>query len=163
MTDPRKKPRVTDPKAWKRKAMVFATRAHRHLWGKNNEDPLIFLFRHGLSNEFSKKSYMGWNKFSQERPCQNWGISDAGKFILPAGIVLPHIVDKEVLSVFIIPMNATDTPFILPGSQSMPGTELRLGIPGGKLLFAGNILEGLHLLQENHSDIQVNIPLPLNN
>ena len=151
---------VADPQVWKRKATAFSTRAHRHLWGKNNEDPLIFLFRHGLSNEFSKKIYLGWNKFSQERPCLNWGMPGDHKFNLPAGIVFPHIVDKELLSVFIISMDTPDTLFIVPGSRALPGTDLMLGSPGKDIRSSENVLNGLQLLQEHPDDIQVRVSLP---
>ena len=159
MADPAPIPEITDPKAWKRKAMAFATRAHRHLWGKNNEDPLVFLFRHGLSNEFSKKIYLGWNKFSQERPSLNWGIQGGGNFTLPAGIVFPHIVDRELLSLFVIPMETSGGLFIVPGSNAVPGTDLLLGDPGEDPLSAGNILEGLCRIQEHSGQIRVRIPL----
>jgi len=51
--------------------VAFVTRCHQHLFGKNNEDPLAYLFRQGIKNEFAKQMLMGWNKYSQERPMEN--------------------------------------------------------------------------------------------
>ncbi len=94
-----------DSQLWKKKAMAFAIRTHRHLWGKNNEDPLAFLFNKGLSNEFAKSIYLGWNKFGQERQYKKWGINKAGGFIIPPGLVFPQIENKEIKGVFILSLN----------------------------------------------------------
>jgi hypothetical protein len=94
-----------DRKAWTKKAMAFVTRSHRHLWGKNNEDPQAFLFKQGLSNQFMKDRLLGWNKFGQQRPLENWGFAqDQGetqKLFLPPGIVVPIIMNKKLSGVFI--------------------------------------------------------------
>ncbi|MCG8635884.1 MAG: hypothetical protein MI863_18765 [Desulfobacterales bacterium] len=137
---------VQDPEAWKRKNMAFAIRSHRHLWGKNNEDPLAFLFRHGLSNAFSKKVYLGWNKFGQKRPYKGWGMDKEGTFLIPAGIVFPFIIDKELQSVFIISMDDPGSVFMLPGSSDSPVT---LGNPDKKKLAADTFIKGLCLFQDN--------------
>ena len=150
---------VKDARAWKRKATAFATRAHRHLWGKNNEDPLVFLYRNGLRNEFCKSIYLGWNKFSQERPCNTWGIAGQAKFILPAGIVFPHIVDRNLMSVFIISMDESVPTAVVPGSRALPGKDLFLGEAQGDTITAGDLMKGLHLLQENTGGIRIRIPL----
>ncbi len=148
-----------DPQVWKRKAMAFSIRSHRHLWGKNNEDPLVFLFRQGLTNEFSKQIYLGWNKFGQERPYKGWGINkdgSGGSFLIPAGIVFPYIIDKELQSVFILSMDDPKSVFILPGSSPSP---VILGNPDKKTLSADNIIKGLCMLQENPDSCCVKINL----
>ncbi len=139
---------------WKRKAMAFAIRSHRHLWGKNNEDPLVFLFRQGLTNEFSKKVYLGWNKFGQERPYKGWGIDKEGTFLIPAGIVFPYIIDKELQSVFILSLDDPGSVFMLPGSDDYP---VILGNPDKKKLTADSIIKGLCLFQDNPDNCCVNI------
>lgn len=127
--------------AWQRKAMAFATRAHRHLWGKNNEDPLAFLFNQGLSNAFSKQLYLGWNKFGQDRPFETWGQNLPGTFRLPPGLVFPHIVSKELKGLFIISMSDPAEVFQVPGSSSPP---LVLGDADAKeRIPASGLLEGL--------------------
>lgn len=156
MTDPK----VSDPGVWKRKAMAFVIRAHRHLWGKNNEDPLVFLYTLGLANEFSKSIYLGWNKFSQERPASGWGLSGGKKLLLPSGIVVPHIRDKELLSVFILSMDAPSRICIVPGSRSLPGSTLVLGNGRSKAMPVRDIIQGLCLLQDHGGETRVRIQLP---
>lgn len=144
-----------DPIAWKNKAMAFVTRSHRHLWGKNNEDPQAFLFIQGLKNQFAKAFLLGWNKFGQERPLQNWGFHADSKtdkkLFLPSGIVIPYIVEKELTSVFILPYdeNKIKKVFIVPGSSS---PTLVLGKSSEKkkekLAVIGDIFKGLFLFQE---------------
>ena len=133
------------PDLWKHKAMAFATRAHRHLWGKNNEAPLAFLYRQGLSIAYSRSLYLGWNKFGQSRPLANWGFEGEGTFDMPAGIVFPYIVDKSLLSVFIVSMVRPGEVLRLPGSD--PGPVV-LG-SRGKPLVIHDLLKGLILFQDN--------------
>lgn len=119
----RRQPVVTifDPHLWKQKAMAFVTRCHRHLWGKNNEDPLVFLYQQGLTHDFIRQMHLGWNKHGQQRDFTKWGLSDAGmdlsSVLIPAGIVFPHIVDKILVSVVILPMISDSRPWLLPGSD----------------------------------------------
>lgn len=137
--------------AWKKKAMAFVTRSHRHLWGKNNEDPLVFLFTRGLKNQFAKELLLGWNKFSQERPIQNWGLNRVltsdEKLFLPSGIVIPYIVEKELVSVFIHPYeeHKNDKTTMIPGSLS---PTMVLGEKKKKIAIIQDIFDGLFLFQE---------------
>ena len=107
---------------WKKKAMAFVIRSHRHLWGQNNEGPQAFLFTRGLKNQFIKNLLLGWNKFEQERPIENWEFeteSQTGrKLFLPSGIVVPFIVEKQLQSIFIHPYdeNKIHETTIVPGS-----------------------------------------------
>ncbi|MDD9302587.1 MAG: hypothetical protein HUK40_09685 [Desulfobacter sp.] len=146
---------TTPSETWKRKAMAFAVRSHRHLWGKNNEDPLIFLYHRGLNHEFSKQIYLGWNKFGQERPYKGWGISKPGTFFIPPGIVFPHIVDQELLSIYILPMDTAPGYFILPGSA--PGPVI-LGDPdNGTTYETQDFFQGLFHFQEDSDKACVTI------
>ena len=96
------KPSSFDAAAWRKKAGAFVIRCHHHLFGKNNEDPLAYLFTRGIKNEFAKQMLLGWNKFSQERPRENWGFGPGPeKIVLQKGLVIPYIVEKELRSVFI--------------------------------------------------------------
>ena len=107
---------------WTRRAQAFVTRAHRHLWGKNNEDPFVFLYEHGLTHDFAKERILGWNKFGQDRPLKGWGLpqtSDRTKFHLPPGIVVPRIDDQQLLGILIIPMEGHAPPYFVPGGQPM--------------------------------------------
>ena len=138
--------------------MAFAVRAHNHLWGKNNEDPFVFLFNQGLSHEFSRQMYLGWNKFGQERPYHGWGIDRPGKFFIPAGLVFPHIVDKELKSVFIISLEDAAEIFMLPGSDPSP---VVLGDPDNQ--GSGethDIIQGLLRFQKNTASGGVRILPP---
>lgn len=126
--------------------MAFAVRSHNHLWGKNNEDPFVFLYNQGWSHEFSKHMYLGWNKFGQERQYDKWGIHQPGSFFIPPGIVFPYIIEKELLSLFIISMEEPQTVFCFPGNPDRP---LILGNPDTGTKTVNNIIQGLCLFQEN--------------
>ncbi len=143
-----------DSDVWRKKAMAFVTRSHRHLWGKNNEDPMAFLFSRGLSHAFLKASLVGWNKFGQHRPLKNWGrhrSDDAhGTFFLPSGIVFPYIMKKELISVFISGFadDQTNRTLMVPGSGS---PTLCLVPPAQDLSSAvliRDLFDGLFLFQE---------------
>jgi hypothetical protein len=135
--------------AWTPKAMAFVTRSHRHLWGKNSEGPQAFLFSQGLNNRFIKDLLLGWNKFGQERPAQNWGLTtDAGptqKIFLPSGIVVPYIVDRALRSVFIQAWEQGNKTLFLPGSAD---PTMVLGKAPEKIALVRDLMDGLFLFQE---------------
>lgn len=146
---------LNDRFLWEKKAVAFVIRSHRHLWGKNNEDPLAFIFKCGLENQFVKNLVIGWNKFGQERRSENWGFrtdsQETQKLFFPSGIVVPYIIEKKLLSVFIHPYdeNKTNNTIILNGSSSptmVLGDHLEEKIE--KVAFVSNILDGLFLFQE---------------
>jgi hypothetical protein len=159
-------PHLKDPALWKQKAMGFVTRAHRHLWGKNNEDPQVFLFRQDLTNQFVKQMHLGWNKHGQERTLEKWGLGDPkeitksendplqGSFILPPGIVFPYIVEKELRAVWIHPLDPAGAPFMVPGSSEAP---IRLGSMAHSLTKVEGLFEGLRLFQARQKDLCVEI------
>ena len=153
-------PLIIDPNAWRTKAMAFVTRSHRHLWGKNNEDPQAFLFTRGLKNQFLKDHLVGWNKFGQNRPKKNWGFkTDPGadeKLVLARGIVVPFIIDKTLTSVFIQSYEYPFTPFLLPGSRC---PTLVLGKTNHPVVVVQNLLDGLFLFQETGNTLCVMIHL----
>ncbi len=130
--------------------MAFVTRAHRHLWGKNNEDPLALLFRSGLKNDFAKKMLLGWNKFGQHRPAENWGLSpqgpDHGKIYLRPGMVVPYIESKKLVSVFIQPFSGKAR--LLPGSLA---PNMVMGDPDKPCLILSNLMDALFLFQETRA------------
>ncbi|OGR26539.1 MAG: hypothetical protein A2277_03990 [Desulfobacterales bacterium RIFOXYA12_FULL_46_15] len=113
-------PSCFDTAVWRKKAIAFVTRCHQHLFGKNNEDPLVYLFRQGIKNEFAKQMLMGWNKYSQERPMENWGFGPGPKkLFLTKGLVIPYIVEKELKSVFIHSFEGNDG----AGTSMVPGSS----------------------------------------
>lgn len=148
-------PDSPDMNAWRRKAVAFVTRCHQHLFGKNNEDPLVYLFANGLKNDLAKDLLVGWNKFSQERPPENWGFGPGPeKLLLPKGLVIPYIVDKTLLSIFI---HAYDGPGegktrLIPGSLS---SSLILGNQTGRVAVLQHLMDGLFLFQETKGQVCV--------
>jgi len=157
---------LKDPLLWKRKAMAFVTRAHHHLWGKNNEDPLVFLFQMGLSNATTKSLLLGWNKYGQERHYDTWGLKNQqaknspGKedcFFLPPGIVFPHIIEKELKSIWIHSLDPAGPVLMLPGS--VPGPIL-LGNLNNPVVTVSDLFKGLCLFQEKKESLCVKILLP---
>lgn len=150
-----------DAEAWEKKARAFSIRSHKHLWGKNNEDPLSFLYLKGLNLNFIKKMSLGWNKFGHNRPCEGWGLSGKGSFFIPSGIVFPYIVGKKIRGIFIISMERPDSD---PGSELMlPGSfkgPLILGPGNREDRKATGIMEGLKIFQEAPDVFSVNISAP---
>ena len=152
---------IVDKEMWRAKAAAFVTRAHRHLWGKNNEDPLAFLFLRGLENRFAKDMIMGWNKFGQKRSPENWGLCNEAdpqkKLFLPAGIVVPYIVQRTLKSVFIHSCEKDKT-YIVPGS-SPTFLTLEHGPHFKKTVMTEELFKGLVQFQ-NTETIQVIIQGP---
>ncbi len=135
---------------WKQKAMAFVTRSHRHLWGKNNEDPLAFLFTCGLKNSFIKKGLLGWNKFGQNRPKKSWGLQENkvdDKLFLAPGIVIPFIEKKLLKSVFIHSYTETNVGQTKMLQGSITPTMI-LGKNKKNIVVIRNLLDGLFLFQE---------------
>ncbi|MCG8530472.1 MAG: hypothetical protein MI749_07405 [Desulfovibrionales bacterium] len=132
---------------WTRKAQAFVIRAHRHLWGKNNELPLVFLYENGLTHDFAKKMILGWNKFGQDRPRDGWGLAQSGSektFHLPPGLVIPRIDDQNLLGIIILPMEGQGLAYQVPGSLPM-----EWGSPGGERRYFKDILAALRAVQDN--------------
>ncbi len=149
-----KSPGVKDPLLWKKKARAFVTRTHQHLWGKNNQDPMAFLFRRGLSLDFIRSMHLGWNKFGQERPFKNWGMDLDGSFVIPSGLVFPRIENKDLKSVYIIPMDGTGQ-IMLPGSDPSP---MVLGGPEkSRVKETKDLLKGLARLQDAPQNTRIKI------
>ncbi len=145
-----------DTHAWRKKASAFVTRCHHHLFGKNNEDPLAYLFTQGIKNEFAKQMMIGWNKFSQERPMENWGFGPGPeKLLLQKGLVIPYIVEKELKSVFIHSFDddSGKNTGMVPGSaHSCMILQNKAGRSGyGKKempVLVHDLMQGLFLFQE---------------
>ncbi len=156
---------LKDPVLWKQKARSFVTRSHHHLWGKNNEDPQVFLFQQDLTNQFVKQMHLGWNKHGQERTLEKWGLDNhtkmqptdndrqKGLFILPPGIVFPYIVEKELMALWIHPLDPSGSAFIVPGS-AMP---IRLGNQKNPIKVVDGLFNGLRLFQKNQESLCVEI------
>lgn len=145
-----------DPARWKQKAAAFVTRTHRHLWGKNNEDPLVFLFRKGLSNEFIRQMHLGWNKHGQERDLTKWGLDPDveafQRFFLPPGIVFPYIIEKTLVSVIILPMEGDDPPCMVPGSRTGPIT-----LGNGKGVVYDDVFEAFRQFQDTGGPVTIRL------
>ena len=139
---------------WKQKAMAFVTRSHRHLWGKNNEAPLAYLFERGLKNDFAKQMLLGWNKFGQNRPGENWGLDK--DLFLPAGIVVPYIIDQTLVAVCIHPFEHPGPTTLLPGSRT---SSMVIGSDTDPAVIVPNLLDGLYLAQETALPIRLVISL----
>ena len=147
-------PAKQDSDLWQTKAMAFVTRSHRHLWGKNNEDPLAFLFQCGLKNRFAKQILLGWNKFGQYRPRKNWGLEkrscrsndpNSNRLFLPPGIVIPSIIKKNLVAVFIVPYEGDNPTTWVAGGKT---PTMILGDLSGPVIVTDDLLHGLFIFQE---------------
>ncbi|MCA1786252.1 MAG: hypothetical protein ABR534_13960 [Desulfotignum sp.] len=148
---------VIDAGAWKQKAMAFVTRCHRHLWGKNNEDPLVFLYHQGLTHDFIRRMHLGWNKHAQQRDLTKWGLSDLeddlSQVLLPAGIVLPGIVNKNLQSVVILPMTIGFRPCLVPGSRP----DIVLGNGRQHPVLCDDVFTGLQMFQTSGTPVRLDL------
>ncbi|THB78701.1 MAG: hypothetical protein D3926_12460 [Desulfobacteraceae bacterium] len=138
--------------------MAFVTRSHRHLWGKNNEAPLSFLFQQGLSHGLIKDLYLGWNKFGQARSIENWGFEpfpgQPEKLMLHPGIVVPAIVSQNLEAVWIQQFNDTGAldAYLVPGSKT---AQILLGEPDDRIIIIHDLMDGLYLYQEGKERVAV--------
>ena len=148
---------VIDAGVWKQKAMAFVTRCHRHLWGKNNEDPLVFLYHQGLTHDFIRRMHLGWNKHPQQRDLTKWGLSDPedglSRFQLPPGIALPCIVNKNLQSVAILPMTSDGPPCLIPGSRH----DIILGDGRQPPVLCDDVFTGLRMLQASGTPVHLQL------
>ena len=159
--------RVVDPQLWNRKAVAFVVRCHRHLWGRHSDAPLAFVFEQGLKNAFLKELTVGWNKFPQHRSLQDWGLAlqegipasdqPPPRILLPPGLVIPCIREKQLLAVTIY--RYADT--LQPRSHTVAGSRpaaliLDKGAAGAALV--PHILDALLLFQERGDDLSVVVP-----
>ncbi|MBU1168974.1 MAG: hypothetical protein KKD44_05360 [Proteobacteria bacterium] len=150
---------------WKNKAMAFLVRSRQELWGKHNEDIIAWFFLEGFTHRFIHHMLLGWNRVSRIRPASNWGIPDRagdnnvrqGKLILPPGIVIPYIVNKDLRKLLIY-NHLSDNPtrnVTLPGSSS---ESIILGEQRTRVAVISNIIHGLLLHQEFQDRITIIIP-----
>lgn len=150
---------------WKNKAISFVVRTRQDLWGKHNEDILAWFFLEGFNNTFIRDMLLGWNKFAKNRPSKAWGLPDEclsqgihqGKFILPPGIVIPHIVNKDLRKILIYDHLNKDSKRCVPvpGSSSDP---IILGDSRTNVAVFSNIIHGLFIYQELKKDVTIIIP-----
>ena len=166
-----------DP-AWKKRATSFVIRSHRQLWGKNNEEPLAWLFLQGLKNSFVKEIYMGWNKHGQERSWESWGLapgqwigqdemeqeteqrkgqSHNKRLILPSGLVIPFIRNKKLLKITLLRYEQTEKLLIIPGSLKV---AMILKNDSSCVDIVPWIMDALFLHQEREQGTSVLVPHP---
>ena len=137
---------------WLQKAIAFNVRARAEMWGKNNTEIMAFVYEYGLANKTVEKLLLGWNRRDKSRPVENWGLESFDndeKLRLPAGIVVPYVVDENLKKVTIVRhMHETvNKNHVIAGSLSV---SMVFGKPAALVLVVDNILDGLLLVQECH-------------
>jgi hypothetical protein len=135
---------------WKNKTFSFLVRTRQELWGKNNEDIMAWLFLEGFSNRFINEQLLGWNRYAKIRPAAAWAlpqgeechIDSHGKFTLPPGIVIPYLVEKEIVKLLIYDYQS-DKPNRL---YTLPGSSQRAMILGATSDHVAVVFEAMHAL-----------------
>jgi len=82
---------------WQAKAAAFVEHAHKALL--SNKDQLSILAERGIREETVRRFRLGWNPKDLWRARKTWGLEEGKKLYFPAGLVIPHIVDAEVLRI----------------------------------------------------------------
>lgn len=164
MTDTINKAGPPNP-MWKEKAIAFVIRSQRELWGKHNEDPLVWFFQNGFKNQFVKDMLIGWNRHSKLRSAKNWGLDplyeeagfQPGKFLLPEGLVIPCIVDKNLKKITIFKHTGSghNKTHVVPGSCNH---SMVLGDEKRVVAVVEDIIDGLYIHQEAEKELCVLIP-----
>ncbi len=137
---------------WLKKAIAFNVRARAEMWGKHNSDIMVFVYQYGLANKTVEKLYLGWNRRDKSRPFENWGLESFDndeKLRLPAGIVVPYVVDENLKKLTIVRYmpDTVNENHVIAGSLSV---SMVFGKLSPLVLVIDNILDGLLLIQECH-------------
>ena len=157
------KPDDIPDEIWKQKAGAFIVRAAHQLWGKHNEAIMAIMFRLGFNNKFIKKNLFGWNMRKNTRSYLSWNIDKTEskkaytsikftdeKFKIPPGLVIPYIVDKNLMKVYIVEYDETDIISFspLPGSSSLPVFLCGANASDKPLFITDNPVDGFLIHQE---------------
>lgn len=150
---------------WKEKAVAFVIRAQRELWGKRNEDIMVWFYENGFKNQFIKDLLIGWNRHSKVRSAESWSLDQSiteaglapGKLLFPEGLVIPYIVDKNLKKVTIFKHNSDspDKTHVIMGSCQV---SMILGDKKKTVAVVEDIMDGLYLHQEAGEKLCVMIP-----
>jgi len=95
---------VTNPGLWNEKAVAATIKASKMLWGKHNEAIQAWLFESGFSLETLREALLGWQVRNTRRPADTWGTEGVDKILLPEGLTIPVIREKELKRVVIFRM-----------------------------------------------------------
>ncbi|VFQ44686.1 hypothetical protein [Desulfoluna butyratoxydans] len=95
---------ITDPGLWNEKAVAVTVKATKMLWGKHNESIQAWLFESGFALKTLKEAFIGWQVRNTRRPADSWGTQGVDKILLPEGLTIPVIRDKELKRVVIFRM-----------------------------------------------------------
>jgi len=95
---------VTNPGLWNEKAVAATVKATKMLWGKHNETIQAWLFESGFSLETLRDALLGWQVRNTRRPADTWGTHGIEKILLPEGLTIPVIREKELKRIVIFRM-----------------------------------------------------------
>lgn len=96
--------RLTNPGLWNEKAIAITIKASKMLWGKHNEAIQARLFEAGFSLATLKEALLGWQVRNTRRPAESWGVEGLDKILLPEGLTIPVIREKELKRIVIYRM-----------------------------------------------------------
>lgn len=147
-----------DNEKWRSKAGAFVIRAMHKLWGKNNEDIMSWLFEAGFKNSFVKDSMFGISNKPMTRRCKLWGIeSEAEKFIVNPGIIIPEIIEKKLKKVVVFDHfnEAGEKIQVIPGSSY---DSIIKSNNNDTLIITLNLVDGFLIHQEASDIVDVLMP-----
>jgi len=126
---------VVNPALWREKALKFVDTCHELLI--DNDKALGWLARRGITTETAVRFKIGLNPGKDGagspdfRPWKSWGLQDVKNdkgrqrtLVLPAGIIVPHIIGGEVLRIRVRLANPKDNEKYRVVLGSVMGTML---------------------------------------
>ncbi|EFK11872.1 zinc-binding domain of primase-helicase [delta proteobacterium NaphS2] len=117
------------PEIWRKKARKFVNWAFENLILMDSGEGIkARLFRRGINEWVIKHFGLGWNPGNEGkdlfRPRESWGLptelkpdGHKKKLWIPSGLVIPHLVGKEIHRIRIRRENGDPKYYVLPGSS----------------------------------------------
>jgi|LGOV01.1.fsa_nt_gb hypothetical protein len=140
---------------WQAQAKTFLDRAQGHLWSDQGKETRQWLNNRGLTDETIKQAGLGLNPHDLFWTRQYWGLEPVihpktgkpKKVWAPSGLVIPHIIDGQVIRLRIrTQIHRDGNPYIIvPGSDMGP---MAWGMDKEAIVIVESELDGFLVNQE---------------
>jgi len=115
------------PSVWMEKAELLINWAEKNLWSDQRAEALSFLRDRGLTDHTIKAARLGFNPKDIYRNRQDWSLEPkfkengrAKKLWIPTGLVIPYVLDGQVVRVRFRRTSGEPPYILLSGSQTGP-------------------------------------------
>lgn len=107
-------------KVFQQKSKTFALRSYWNFWNsEKSSDAYQALFNKGLSDKTMQDFALGWNEKPSKKRISSFGLEGNKHIVIPEGIVVPRIINKEVTGFTVVDINLTEI-FRMEGSLFPP-------------------------------------------